>query len=71
MSSELVKPAVAKPRIAKRPSTAVAGPTTYRVSKALSLRMQAYDKKVEAAEAKKAKAAESQKAKAEKKALAV
>jgi hypothetical protein len=71
MSSELVKPAVVKPRIAKRPSTAVAGPTTYRVSKALSLRMQAYDKKVEAAEAKKAKAAELQKAKAEKKALAM
>ena len=71
MSSDPVKPAVAKPRIAKRPSTAVATQPTYRVSKALSLRMQAYDKKVEAAEAKKAKAAELQKAKADKKALAM
>jgi len=62
MSSEPVKPAVAKPRIAKRPSTAIASQPTYRVSKALSLRMQAYDKKVEAAEAKKAKAAEKAKA---------
>lgn len=57
MSTALVKPAVAKPRLAKRRSTAVvASRTTYRVSKAQSLRMAAYDKKVEAAEAKKAKA---------------
>jgi hypothetical protein len=62
MSSEPVKPAVVKPRIAKRPSTAIASQPTYRVSKALSLRMQAYDKKIEAAEAKKAKAAEKAKA---------
>jgi hypothetical protein len=34
--------------------------TNYRVSKAQSLRMRAFDKKVEAAEAKKAKAAEKQ-----------
>jgi hypothetical protein len=40
--------------------------TTYRVSKAQSLRMRAFDKKAEAAEAKKVKAAE-KKAKAEKK----
>jgi hypothetical protein len=71
MSSEPVNPAAVKPRIAKRPSTAIATHTTYRVSKAQSLRMQAYDKKVEAAEAKKAKAAELQKAKADKKALAM
>ena len=32
--------------------------TNYRVSKALSLRMRAFDKKAEAAEAKKVKAAE-------------
>ena len=39
--------------------------STYRVSKAQSLRMRAYDARVEAAEAKKAKAAEKQ-AKADK-----
>jgi hypothetical protein len=69
MSTALVKPAVAKPLIAKRRSTVVAGKTTYRVSPAQSLRMRAHDKKVEAAEAKKAKAAEVAKAKADKKAL--
>ena len=71
MSTALVKSAVGTPRLAKRPSTTVAGRTTYRVSKAQSLRMLAYDKKVEAAEARKAKAAESQKAKADKKARAM
>jgi hypothetical protein len=40
--------------------------TTYRVSKAQSLRMRAFDKKTEAAQAKKAKAPE-KKAKANKK----
>ncbi len=40
--------------------------TTYRVSKAQSLRMRAADKKVEAAEAKKAKAAEKRAKKNEK-----
>ena len=71
MSTTLVKSAVAKPRLATRASTTVAGRTTYRVSKAQSLRMHAYDKKVEAAEARKAKAAELQKAKADKKARAM
>lgn len=62
MSTALVKSAVAKPLIAKRRSTAVvASRTTYRVSKTQSLRMAAYDKKVDAAEAKKAKAAEKKK----------
>ena len=40
----------------------------HRVSKAESLRMRAFDKKVEVAEAKKAKTAETKKAKADKKA---
>ena len=71
MSTALVKSAVVKPRLATRASTTVAVRTTYRVSKAQSLRMHAYDKKVEAAEARKAKAAELQKAKAEKKARAM
>ena len=42
--------------------------TTYRVSKAQSMRMRAHDARVEAAEAKKAKAAEKKLAKADKKA---
>jgi hypothetical protein len=71
MSTALVKPAVAKPRLAKPRSEVVASRTTYRVTKAQSLRMAAYDKRVEAAEAKKAKAAEVQKAKADKKAPAI
>ena len=54
--NELVKLAVAKPRLAKRPSTSIPR-TTYRVSKAQSLRLRAFDKRAEAAEAKKAKAA--------------
>jgi len=71
MSTALVKSAVAKPRLAKPRSEVITSRTTYRVSKAQSLRMRAYDKRVEAAEAKKAKAAEVQKAKADKKALAM
>ncbi len=68
MTTALVKSAVAKPLIAKRRSTAVvASRTSYRVSKAQSLRMAAYDKKVDAAEAK-AKAAEAKKSKADQKA---
>ena len=68
MNSEVMKPPVVKPRLAKPRSEVVAGRSTYRVSKAQSLRMAAYDKKVEAAEAKKAKAAEVLKAKVNKKA---
>jgi hypothetical protein len=71
MSTALVKSAIAKPLLAKRRSTAVASRTTYRVSQAQSLRMRAYDKKVEAAEARKAKRAEVQKAKADKRAGAM
>jgi hypothetical protein len=52
MSDELMKPEVLKPRLAKRWSMTIARETTYRVSKAQSLRMRAFDKKVEAAEAK-------------------
>jgi hypothetical protein len=55
MSDELAKPDVATVRVARPMSTTIDRIPTYRVSKALSLRMQAYDKKVEAAEAKKAK----------------
>jgi hypothetical protein len=65
MNTVLVKPIVAKPRIAKRPSTTIAR-TTYRVSKAQSLRMRAADMKAEAAAAKKAKAAEKRAKKDEK-----
>ena len=57
MSDEVVKSAVAPPRLAKRPSMSVAS-TTYRVSKAQSLRLRAFDKKAEAAEKAKAKADE-------------
>ena len=70
MNKALVKSVVMTPRLAKRPSTTIAR-TTYRVSKAQSLRMRAFDKQAEAAEAKKAKAVEVQKAKAEKKARAM
>ena len=45
--------------------------TSYRVSKAVSLRLRALDKRVEAAEAKKVKDAEAKKAKPDKKAGAV
>ena len=55
MSDELDKPATAPVRLAKRPSMAVEKNTTYRVSKAQSLRMRAHDRKVEADEARKAK----------------
>jgi hypothetical protein len=64
MNKALVKPAVEQPRLPKRPSISIAS-TTYRVSKAQSLRMRAFDKKAEAAEAKKAKADEARRVKAE------
>ena len=67
MNKALMKPMIALPRMPKRPSTTIAS-TTYRVSKAQSLRMRAFDKRAEAADAKKAKAAETKKAKADKKA---
>ena len=67
MKDALVKMIVAKPRLAKPPSTSIPS-TTYRVSKAQSLRLRAFDKRAEAAEAKKAKAAEAREAKANKKA---
>ena len=56
MSDVLAKPADAKPRVAKRMSMSSTREPSYRVSKTQSLRMRAYDKKVEAAEAKKNKA---------------
>jgi hypothetical protein len=71
MSTALVKSAVAKPRLAKPRSDVVPSRTTYRVSKAQSLRMAAHDRRVEAAEAKKLKAAEVQKSNAEKKVRAM
>ena len=71
MNTSLVKPAVTKPRLAKPRSEVVAARTTYRVSKAQSLRMAAHDRRVEAAEAKKAKAAETKKAKDDKKSRAM
>ena len=64
MTDTLTKPDVLKPRLAKRPSMTVNRETNYRVSKALSLRMRAHDKKIEAAEAK-AKSREAQKPKPE------
>jgi hypothetical protein len=65
MNNALVKPAIAKPRLAKRPSISIPR-TTYRVSKAQSLRLRAFDKRAEALEAKKLKAAEAKMAKAAK-----
>lgn len=63
MSSTLDKSVGAKPLIAKgRSASVVASRTSYRVSKAQSLRMAAYDKKMDAAEAK-AKAAEAKEVK--------
>ncbi len=62
MTDTSTKPDVSKPLMAKRPSMTVNREATYRVSKAQSLRMRAYDKKVEAAEAK-AKIQEARKAK--------
>jgi hypothetical protein len=64
MDNALVKPIIAAPRLAKRPNTTIAR-TTYRVSKAQSLRMRAADLKAEAAEARKAKADAKKKAKAD------
>ena len=64
MSDEQAKLVVPKPRLTMGPPSSTAR-STYRVSKAQSLRMRAYDARVEAAEAKKAKAAEKQ-AKADK-----
>jgi hypothetical protein len=66
VSDELTKPSVAKPLLAKPLSMSIARETNYRVSKAQSLRMRAYDKKVEAAETKKAKAIAAQKTNLEK-----
>lgn len=64
MNNVTTKPVVAGPRLAKRPSmTFNSTGTTYRVSKAQSLRMRAADEKAEAVEAKKAKAAEAKRAK--------
>jgi hypothetical protein len=64
MTDASTKPDILKPRLAKRPSMTVNRESIYRVSKAQSLRMRAYDKKVEAAEAK-AKLQSAQKAKTE------
>ena len=55
MSDVLAKPAIAKPRVAKRMSMTTTREPSYRVSKTQSLQMRAYDKKMEAAEAKKNK----------------
>jgi len=67
MNKALVKRVVAKPLLAKRPSRSIVS-TTYRVTKAQSLRLRAFDKRAEAAEAKLAKANEAKLAEAEKKA---
>ena len=64
MSKELVKLAVPTARLTMGAPTSIAR-TTYRLSKAQSLRMRAHDARVEAAEAKKAKAAEKERAKAD------
>lgn len=69
MTDTLTKPDVSKPRLAKRPSMTVNREANYRVSKAQSLRMRAYDKKVEAAEAK-AKSQQAQQTQPEKNATA-
>jgi hypothetical protein len=58
MSDVLAKPGDAKPRVAKRMSMSTTREPTYRVSKAQSLKMLAYDKKAEAAETKKRKSNE-------------
>ena len=59
MSKEPEKLVMRKARLTMgAPSSVVS--STYRVSKAQSLRMRAHDARVEAAEAKKAKAAEKQ-----------
>jgi len=66
MTNAQVRSPFPNPRLAKRPSISIAS-TTCRVSRAQSLRLRAYDLKVEAAAAKKAKAAEAKQAKADKK----
>jgi hypothetical protein len=66
MSKELVKSAVPKPRLTMGTPSSIAR-TTYRVSKAQSLRMRAHDARIEAAEARKAKAAEKKQVKADQK----
>ena len=58
MIDELAKPAIAKPRVAKRMSMTTTREPTYQVSKAKSLKMLAYDKKVDTAAAKKKKSEE-------------
>lgn len=65
MNKALVKLVIAKPRLPKRPSTSIPS-TTFRVSKAQSLRLRAYDKRMDAAEAKKAKNETAKMAKANK-----
>jgi hypothetical protein len=57
MNKALAKMVVAKPRMPKRPSTSIGTSTTYRVSKAQSLRLRAFDKRAEANEARKARVA--------------
>jgi hypothetical protein len=66
MSKEPEKAVIPKARLTMgAPSSAPR--STYRVSKAQSLRMRAHDARVEAAEAKKVKAAEKKQAEADKK----
>ena len=65
MSKELMKSAVPKARLTMGTPSSIAR-TTYRVSKAQSLRMRAHDARVEAAEARKAKAAAKKLTKADK-----
>ena len=65
MSKEPAKLAVPKARLTMGAPSSTAR-TTYRLSKAQSLRMRAHDARVEAAEAKKAKTAEKKQAKADK-----
>jgi hypothetical protein len=64
MSKEPEKLVVPKARLTMGAPSSIAR-TTYRLSKAQSLRMRAHDARVEAAEAKKAKAAEKERAKAD------
>jgi hypothetical protein len=64
MSKEPEKSVVPKARLTMGAPSSVPR-STYRVSKAQSLRMRAHDARVEAAEAKKAKAAENKQAKAD------
>ena len=66
MNKELAKLVVPKARLTMGAPSSIAR-TTYRLSKAQSLKMRAHDARVEAAEAKKAKAAEKKQAKADKK----